>query len=55
MGGWCAKRDTCRLYQENSGLPIERLCEPGQLDAYVPVVIVKPADGRRLNRVGGGK
>lgn len=43
MGGWCAKRDTCRLYHAVDGLPIERLCEQGQLDAYEPVRVIKPA------------
>lgn len=38
MGGWCVRRYTCALHQaEDRGLPIERLCEHGKTDAYVPV------------------
>lgn len=44
MGGWnCAQRDTCRYHLNTTGIPIERLCEPGQHDAYQRVIFTKAA------------
>lgn len=43
LGGWCAKRDTCKHYIDTTGQPIERLCEPGQHDAYQRVIVIKAA------------
>lgn len=35
MGGWCRRRDSCAHYvTDDRRVPVERLCEPGQSDAY---------------------
>jgi len=34
-GGWCGKRDQCARHLANDrSRPVERLCEPGQFDAF---------------------
>lgn len=35
MGGWCEIRDKCANHRVSSRVIIERLCEPGQTDAYI--------------------
>jgi len=44
MGGWCRKRESCRLYQNNKA-PIvhDRLCDPGETDAYEPIRFIRSA------------
>jgi hypothetical protein len=39
MGGWnCPRRDNCaRYHAEDRSIPTERLCEPGQSDAWQPL------------------
>ena len=38
MGGWCALRDSCaRHHQRTPHTPAERLCTPGQANAYRPL------------------
>lgn len=39
MGGWCKAREKCAHYHAEGGVLIERLCEPGQRDAYAPLII----------------
>lgn len=35
MGGFCARREACVYYHaQDRARPIERLCEPGQRDAF---------------------
>lgn len=42
MGGWCHIRDTCRRHtMEIRSLPIERLCEQGETDAYEMIETMK--------------
>ncbi len=44
MGGWgCQIRISCRYYCNTAGTPVERLCEPGQHDAYQRVIVIKAA------------
>lgn len=40
MGGWaCPKRATCAHHaKDDRSVPVERLCEPGATDAYVPAI-----------------
>ena len=41
MGGFCPIRDRCRHHvTEDRSLPIERLCEPRQHDAFEPMARV---------------
>ena len=41
MGGWCRKRDKCALYVAQSPAILERLCEPGQLDSFEPLKVLR--------------
>ena len=41
MGGWCSKREMCRLYHATGAIVAERLCEVGANDAFEPVRIVR--------------
>lgn len=45
MGGWaCPKREHCRLHvQQDRTHVAERLCEPGQFDAYEPIRVRRKA------------
>jgi dephospho-CoA kinase len=43
LGGWCTQRENCRYFQNTTGIPIERLCEHGQTDAFQRVIVVKAA------------
>ena len=41
MGGWCALRDSCaRYHQAGPQTPSERLCVPGQANAYRPLPLI---------------
>jgi hypothetical protein len=40
MGGWCPRRDRCQLHEPRTGsVPIEKLCEDGDFDAYVALSV----------------
>lgn len=41
MGGWCARRDQCRLYWAGGRCVSERLCEAGTADAFEPIRVVR--------------
>lgn len=45
MGGWCAsKRDTCASYHaKDTNQPAERLCVPGETNAWQPIELSRPA------------
>lgn len=34
MGGWCDRRGSCAYYWRSAPITLERLCEPGNTDAY---------------------
>lgn len=44
MGGFCTRRDKCRLYDQPRATAIaERLCEPGEHNCFEPIRVVRPA------------
>lgn len=51
MGGWCAERKLCALYDRPGHRPVERLCEPGRADSFepAPAVIRSWPAGATLN------
>jgi hypothetical protein len=41
MGGFCSRRDQCRLYWADGRYVSERLCEHGTADAFEPIRVVR--------------
>lgn len=50
MGGYCPRRDQCRLYWADGRYIAERLCEAGASDAFEPIRVVRqPGTWERQN------
>lgn len=41
MGGWCIRREKCTHYHAGSAEIAERLCQPGEANAFSPIKEVK--------------
>ncbi len=41
LGGWCTRRDKCAHYHADSAEIAERLCQPGEANAFSPIKEVK--------------
>ena len=41
MGGWCTRKDKCAHYHADSADISERLCQPGEANAFSPIKEVK--------------
>jgi len=42
LGGWCTRRDKCAHYHADSAEIAERLCQPGEANAFSPIKEVNP-------------
>lgn len=43
MGGFCSLRDACKHHlAADRRIPVDRMCEPKQSDAFEPIYLVRP-------------